>query len=141
MVEELVADTERKVVHYPACLPVCRIKRYIISFVDITLVTMPEQVLVHLVQSRCVVASVELLRQEQARHSSVDSFSSVIHPRLGFVCFELLSAAEVLNHRVLVSCKELHAEATQTTEYRTEGLLESLERETKYVGETERADT
>ena len=75
------------------------VARCVISSFDITLVTMPEQVLVHLVQSRCVVASVELLRQEQARHSSVDSFSSVIHPRLGFVCFELLSAVEVLNHR------------------------------------------
>ena len=96
---------------------------------------MPEQVLVHLVRPRCVVASIELLCWKRARYSSVHFFfSSVLHPRLGYVYFGLLSAIEALNPRALIPCKELCAEDMQKTEYRTEGLMESLElKNTEYA--------
>ena len=83
MAEQLVTDTRHEAVHYPAChlfrsqkVPMRCIRHYVISSIDITPVTMPEQILVHLVRPRCVVASIELLRRERASHSSVHFFFS-----------------------------------------------------------------
>ena len=92
--------------------PMCRIERCVISSVDIALVAMPEQVLVHLVHPRCIVRYVELLCRKRASHSSVHFHPSVLYPRLGFVCFELLSTAEVLNPRALIPWKSERVEAS-----------------------------
>ena len=52
----------------------CRFGCCVIRSIDITLVAMPEQVLVHLVRPRCVVSFVELLSRKRASHSFVYSF-------------------------------------------------------------------
>ena len=81
MAEQLVSDTRCEVVHYLACrlfpsrrVPMCRLRRFIISSVNLTLVEMPEQVLMHLIRQRCVLASFPLLPRERASHSSVHFF-------------------------------------------------------------------
>ena len=136
MAYQLVADIRCEAVHYPACrlfpswwVPVCRIRRCVISSVDITPVDMHGHALVHLVRPRCVVASFELLRRKQASHSSVHFLPFVLYLRLGFVC--LLSAVEVLNPHDLIPCKSERAEAQQPTQpdnniKENKGLMNSL---------------
>ena len=53
-------------------ISVCRLRRCIISSFDITPVTVPEQVLVHLLRARCVVARIELFCRRWGSHSSVN---------------------------------------------------------------------
>ena len=52
----------------------CRFGCRVIRSFDIASVTVPKQVLVHLVRRRCIVGSVELLCRKQASHSSVHHF-------------------------------------------------------------------
>ena len=52
----------------------CRFECRIISSFDIARVTVPEQVMVHLVRPRCVVGSVEPLCWKRARHGSIHRF-------------------------------------------------------------------
>ena len=61
---------------------------------DVTPIAMPEQVLVHLVLLRRIVASVQPLCWKSSIQSSIHFFSFVIIWGLGFVCVEFLSAAK-----------------------------------------------
>ena len=111
----------------------CRFGCCVVSSIDIALVAVPEQVLVHLVRPRCVVRSVELLYRKRARHASVHSSQSVSSSTYA-------GCREVLNPRALIPCKECRAEARVKTEDRKKedtGLMEAWSY-AQYAGERER---
>ena len=115
MAQQHISDTGGKTIHnstyrlFPSWeVLVCRIRCRIVGSVDITPVTMPEQVLVHLVRPRCIVGSVKLPHREQASHSLIHIFLLfVLYRVLGFVFRKLLSTAEVLNPHALIPCKRI----------------------------------
>ena len=82
---------------------VCRIGCCVICSIDIAPVSVPEQVLVHLVRPRRVVVSIELLCQKRASHSSIHYVFPVLHGRFSF---QAKSVVEVLNPRALIPCKK-----------------------------------
>ena len=150
MFEHVVGDIGCEAIHYPACrlfpsrrVHVCRLRCCIVSSVDITPVAMPEQVLMYLIRPRCkLFLSSFSIGREVAIPLSIFSFPSVLHPRLGFVRFELLSAVEVLNpHALNLPCEELSMEAMRKMEYQNRRFNGKLRaKDTEYAEETERPE-
>ena len=87
VVEHLVVRTSRESVqHFAHSLFPCRevlvcwLGRYPVCSFDLTPVVVPQQVLVHLVGPRRIVASVELLRQKRGCHASIHFFFCMLLP-------------------------------------------------------------